>query len=169
MARKSGSRLFLICVGAALALAACGGADTNAVSSGNEAVLMTPARLKSEASFLGQPIYWAGPRKGYEYEFQRTATGYVYVRYLAQGLPAGAAGKFLTVATYPFIGAFKGVKAAGKGKAFAGPGGSIIYVRPDPTSVLVAFPGIDYEIEIYDPSPLVARLTAESGRVRAVS
>ena len=105
MERKSNCGLLVLGLAAVLVLAACGGGSTPLVETrgsgptlGNEPLLMSPAELRAEASLIGQPIYWAGPRKGYEYEFQRTSNGYVYVRYLPRGLPAGATGTFQTVA-----------------------------------------------------------------------
>ena len=176
MERKSCGGLLIPGVAAVLILAACGGSSTplvetrgNGPTLGNEPVLLSPAQLRAQAALLGQPFYWAGPRKGYEYEFHRTPNGYVYVRYLRPGLLAGDAGSYLTISTYPFVGAFKAVKTEGKGNATAGPGGSIVYVRAgDPTSVLIAFRGVPYEIEVYDPRPPVSVTVARSGRVQPV-
>ena len=176
MERKSCGGLLILGVAAVLILAACGGSSTsfverrgNGPTLGNEPVLLSPSQLRAQAALLGQPFYWAGPRKGYEYEFQRRSNGYVYVRYLRPGLLAGDAGSYLTISTYPFVGAFKAVKAEGKGNAAAGPGVSIVYVRrDDPTSVLIAFRGVPYEIEVYDPRPPVSVTVARSGRVQPV-
>jgi hypothetical protein len=133
-------------------------------------VLLTSAQLKAESKRLKQPIYWAGPKNGFHYEFTRTTNGNVYVRYLPHGVHAGDRGaKFLIVATYPFPGAYAAVKKYGSGKAVKGPNGSIYVVRPnDPKSVIVAFPKVPDEIEVYDPSPKVARKIVTSGRVRPV-
>ena len=73
------------------------------------------------------------------------------------------------MATYPLHSAFEALKEKAGDKAVAGPDGSIIYVNPnDPTSVLLAFPNVDYEIEIFDPSPEAALSTAKSGDIRPV-
>lgn len=175
MAWKSGFGLFVLCVAAVLVLAACGGNSSTFVPTGGsgptlgyEPLLMSAAELKAEARLLGQPIYWAGPRKGKEYEFHRTSNGYVYVRYLPPGFLAGAAGKFLTIATYPFVGAFKAVKTASNGSAVRGPDRSVNYVKPDPTSVLIAFLGVPYEIEVYAPRAPVSVTVARSGRVQPI-
>jgi hypothetical protein len=133
-------------------------------------VLLAPSQLKAASRLLRHPIYWAGPRRGLHYEFTRTANGYVYVRYLPRGVhPGDTRTRFLIVATYPFPGAYSAVKKYANGKAVAGPNGSIYFVRPnDRRSVLVAFPKVDDEIEIYDPSPAVARSIAATGLVRPV-
>ena len=129
---------------------------------------MSSAQLKAEAQILRQPIYWAGPMKGFRYEFRRRIRGGdVYVRYLPRGETLEAGAKDLIVGTYPFTGAFDGLKRAAKGRAVAGPRGSIIYVRPGRArSAFVAFPGVDYQIEVYAPNPAVAKEVA--GRVRPV-
>jgi hypothetical protein len=134
-------------------------------------VVLAPTQLKAASKLLRQPIYWAGPMKGRHYEFTRTGAGYLYVRYLSHGVHAGAVGSnFLLIATYPFPGAYNAVKKYAKGKAVAGPNGSIYFVRPnDRRSVLVAFPKVADEIEIYDPSPAVARAIAATGLVRPVT
>ena len=154
-----------------------GGSTYQAVASEKETVkvllapvIVSPAELKTESKILRQPIYWAGPRKGFHYEFRRTANGYVYVRYLPRGVAAGAPGsKFLVVATYPLSGAYGALKKFAKGKAVAGPHGSIFFALPgNRESVYVAFPGVDYEVEVYDPSPKVARAIVMSGAVSPV-
>ena len=94
-------------------------------------VLMTSSQLKSESRILSTPIYWAGPLKGYSYEFTRTTKGWLYVRYLPKGLRSGAPGaNFLIVSTYPFISAYHGLKQAAHGRAIAGQNDSIILINP---------------------------------------
>ena len=130
-------------------------------------IVMTAANLAAEARILQQPIYWAGPQQGYNYEFTRTTKGFLYVRYLPSGVKPGAPGaKFLIVATYPTVGAYAKLNKEAKGKAVAGPAGSLVYVNPQYTkSVLMAFPGVDDEIEVYAPKPADALATAESGKI----
>jgi hypothetical protein len=135
--------------------------------------LMTRARVTAQSKALGTSIYWAGPRAGYRYEFWRVPrlpNGRLFVRYLPDGVRAGADGaRYLIVGTYPVPGAFAVLKKQAKGTATAGPDGSIVFVRPkDPKSVLMAFPNVDYEIEIYDPSSAVALAIAKSGKIRPV-
>ncbi len=130
-------------------------------------VVASAKDLKATSKLLRQPIYWAGPRKGFHYELTRSANGWTFVRYLPHGVKAGGApGKHLIVATYPYRGAYAGLKKYANGKAVAGPNGSIYFVLPGkPTSVYVAFPKVNYEIEVYDPSPAVARSIAATGQV----
>jgi len=157
-----------------------GGSSYQAVTSQKESVkvlipeigpvLLSSHQLAVESNLLRQPIYWAGPKHGSRYEFTRATNGYVYVRYLPHGVRAGHRGtKWLIVATYPVRGAFSALKKYAHGKAVAGPNRSIFYVRPDyRKSVLMAFPGVNDQIEVYGPSPAVARAIVESGRVRPV-
>jgi hypothetical protein len=61
------------------------------------------------------------------------------------------------------------LKKQANGKAVAGPGGSIHFREPDNRkSVLIAFPGINDEIEVYDPIPARALAIAESGKIKPV-
>jgi hypothetical protein len=133
-------------------------------------VLASPTQLKLESKLLRQPIYWAGPRKGYHYEFTRLQNDNIYVRYLPKRVKVnGKPGRLLIVATYPYPGAYAALKKAANGKAVAGPHGSIYFVRPGyPKSVYVAFPKVNFEIEVYDPSPAVAKAIAATGRVAPV-
>ena len=143
-----------------------GGAKTSRIGP----VLMTSSQLKTESRILSTPIYWAGPLKGYTYEFTRTTTGFLYVRYLPKGLRANAPGaNFLIISTYPFISAYSGLKKAAHGAQIAGPNDSILLVNASyRKSVLIAWPGVDYQVEVYDPKPAIAATIAESGQVQPV-
>ena len=144
-------------------------------------VLMSPAELKAEARSIRQRIYWAGPKPGFSYEFTRTKTGNVYVRYLPRGVRAGAPGaRYSIVATYFFINAYGALRDGTGRKAVSGPGGTLVYARrANPKSALIAFRGNcptkrwvfdcggDYEVEVYDPDEAVsAKVAVESGQVR---
>jgi len=126
--------------------------------------------LAQESQFINTKFYWAGKRQGALYEFTRTNTGRLYVRYLPPGIKVGAKGaNYLIVATYPFVGAFHALKKQAAGRQIPGPNGSIIYVRPkDPKSVLMGFPGVDDQIEIYAPHAVEALAAARSGEIRPV-
>lgn len=133
--------------------------------------LLTPSQIQAMSPTRKASIYWVGPRDGDRYEFWAPhLMGYQFVRYLPVGVPAGAdSTDYLIVGTYYVPGAFAVLKTQADGKTLAGPDGSVIYVNAkDPKSVYVAFPNVDYEIEIYDPSPAVALETAKSGDVRPV-
>ena len=133
-------------------------------------VLMSASQLKIQSRIIGSPIYWAGPLKGYSYELTRTTKGFLYVRYLPKRFRAGApSARFLIISTYPFVGAYDGLKKAAHGKAIAGQNDSILVVNPSyRKSVLMAWPGVDYQVEVYDPNPTISATIAESGRIQPV-
>jgi len=142
--------------------------------------LETASELKKESVLLGTPIYWVGPRDGYRYELWRDKYGFIFVRYLPDGVPVRDPGAdFLTVATYPFVRAYGTLCALQKAKtggpqsldrALDGPpDGIALLSRAHRRSVYVAFPGVDYEIEVYDRAPSEAAKLAVSGLVRPVT
>ena len=119
---------------------------------------------------LHQPIFWAGPKPGYTYELTRTRGGNVYVRYLPQGVEVGdKRANFLIIVTYPFKGSFQALKRVSGGRAIDVPGGGIALVDQSyPKSVHMAFRGVNYQVEVYDPSPKRALQVALSGDVAPV-
>jgi hypothetical protein len=131
------------------------------------AILVPSSALKTASKLLRQPIYWAGRRKGLHYEFTRLTNGNVYVRYLPHGVRAGdPRGKFLIVATYRIAHAYRAVKTFCGRKAVAGAHGSIYCAYPtNPKSVYVAFPNVNYEIEVYDPNPALSLKIVATGQV----
>jgi len=133
-------------------------------------IALTASGLRTLAQAVDQPIYWAGPKQGYKYELTRTTTGRVYVRYLPRGVKAGAPeSKYLIVATYPFPNALAALKAVADHGAIALAGGAIAVVdKAYPKSVHLAYPGVQYQVEVYDPSPARARRVAASGGIQPV-
>lgn len=133
-------------------------------------VAVSASRLATLAKAVKSPIYWAGRQAGFTYELTETSTGKVYVRYLPKGVKAGdPRASFLIIATYPFPDAFTALKNVAKRRAKALPGGGIAFVDTGyPKSVHVAFPGVAYQVEVYDPSPQRSRQVALSGDVKPV-
>jgi hypothetical protein len=134
-------------------------------------VTLSASGLKTIAGAVGQPIYWAGPKKGNSYELRRIDNGNVYVRYLPRGVKAGAASAdYLIVATYPFRGAFESIKKVTSGRKIDVPGGGVGQIAASyPKSVHLAFPKVDYQIEVYDPSAQHALEVVTSGQIKPVS
>lgn len=133
-------------------------------------VAATPATLLTYVKALGRPIYWAGPLPGYTYEFTETSSGNVYVRYLPRGVRVGdKRAAFRVIGTYPYTGALKALQAVAKsgGTKLSG-GGLLVESAGNSKSVHIAYPGSDYEIEIYDPRPGRARTLALSGKLTPV-
>jgi len=130
-------------------------------------VALSASGLRTLARTVPQPIYWAGPKRGYMYELTRTTAGRIFIRYLPAGVKAGAPGaSYLIVATYPYANALGALKAVSSGKEVTVPGGGIAVVDPSyPKSVHVAFSGVAYQVEVYDPVPAESRAVAVSGDV----
>ena len=102
--------------------------------------------------------YWAGPVSNATYSINTTNAGQIFVRYVMKGQNCDSDTKdFRVIATYSVSGAYESTKAAGSqanGVSLANPDGSIVYFNKDvPTNVYLAYQGIDYQIEIYDPNP----------------
>jgi hypothetical protein len=128
--------------------------------------------LASLAASVGHPVYWAGPKDGYQYELTHTTDGRIYIRYLPAGVAVGtSAPDYLTVGTYPVKDALATVRAIGSktgGSLLKLAGGAVAAVDPDhPLSTYIAYPGSGYEIEVYDPSPGHARHLATAGAIVA--
>jgi hypothetical protein len=133
---------------------------------------VSPARLKSLAASLDHPIYWVGPKKGYKYELTRTSQDQLYLRYLPRGVKVGTKKPYLTVATYPFAGAFGAILAVAKHKNTVliklADGGRAVIDASNPKSIHLAYPGSNYEIEVFDPSAARARQIVSSAKLTPI-
>ena len=108
---------------------------------------------------------------GNTYELTQTRIGRVYVRYLPPGVLVGINKPFLTIATYPFPHAFAALNALVKnqgGGIKLDHGGIALVDRAYPKSVHLAYPGSDYEVEVFSPSPPRTREVVVSGHVGPV-
>lgn len=132
---------------------------------------LSASGLRTLTRSVGQPIYWAGPKAGFLYELTRTSTGKVYLRYLPPGAKVGSKqASYLIVATYPFHDPLQALKDLTGGDLLDIPGGGGAMVdRNHPESVYLAYPDVDDQIEIFDPSPQRALEVAQSGAVRPVT
>ena len=133
-------------------------------------VALSASGLRTLTSTVDQPIYWAGPKAGYLYELTRTSAGRVFIRYLPPGAPVGSKRQiYLVVATYPFQNPLQALKNL-PGTHLAIPGGGVAMVdQGHPQSVHLAYPGVDDQVEVYDPSPARSLKVARSGAVQPVS
>jgi hypothetical protein len=147
-------------------LSALGSSSFSATATGPQAA--SPASIRALAATLGQPIYWAGAKQSVTYELTRSPEGRIYVRYLPRGVAIGSSKPYLTVGTYPVRSAFqatkKAARAAGTIPVSAGGGAVAMFTRKHPTNVYVAYPGVDFQVEVYSPKPGEARrlVTAQS-------
>ena len=121
---------------------------------------------------LGHPLYWLGRKPGVTYELTQTDAGAVFVRYLPPGVAPGVSRPHLTVATYPFPGAFAALRRTAAqnptGTIRLSGGGLAVVDAGYPNSIHVAYPGVPYQVEVFAPSPARARAVVSSGQVRAV-
>jgi hypothetical protein len=133
--------------------------------------IASPAELRELVS-VGR-LYWAGARAPSSIELTQTTQGNVFLRYLARVSELGSpSARFLTVATYRRPDAVAGlVRAARRPGAvrMGTPGGGIaVYDRARPTSVYLAYPGDDRQIEVYHPDAREARRLVAAGAIVAV-
>jgi hypothetical protein len=143
--------------------------DDNAPATSG-ATAKSESELRSFASSVSHPVYWAGPKDGYTYEVTRTADGRVYVRYLPEGTAVGdPRARFLTVGTYPRTGAWPELKRAARADGAVSlkleRGGLAVFSDARPTSVYFGYPDAKYQVEVFDPSASEARRLALSGQV----
>jgi hypothetical protein len=118
-------------------------------------VLLTQAELETRIRDLNQTVYWIGPVKGDNYELTRTTTNNVFIRYLPKDVPVnGEPGRHLVIGTYPYRDALNALKASGTGTPItltSTPPGIAVVDTKTPTNVRVAFKGLDFQIDVYDP------------------
>ncbi len=169
-------RLVVVILAAALGVAVGGWwliARDNGSSNGAKPVAASAGDLRALPSSVGHVVYWAGPKTSATYELTRTSRGYVYLRYLPQGVQVGdERPQFLTVGTYPKPDAFASVEKAAKRKdeivRKLSDGGLAVASPQRPQSVYFAFPGSDLLVEVYDPSPAQALRAVVSGQVKPI-
>lgn len=152
-----------------------GGGDSSSSESPGSPEAASLESLRETAAQNGTPIYWAGPQPGADLEVTNSDGGeQVYVRYLTGGAEAGdPRADFLTVGTYRFpdaAGALRRQARESGGRLRTAPGGGVVYVGPGhPQSVYLAFPGVEVEIEVYDPDPKRALNLVTAGQIVPVS
>jgi hypothetical protein len=110
---------------------------------------------------------------GFTYELTKASDDRVYIRYLPAGVAIGSSKPFLTIGTYRVRNAFaatdRSSRQADSVRIPLDRGGVAFYSTNSPTNVYFAYPGSDYQVEVYDPSPERARELVTSGRIRPVS
>jgi hypothetical protein len=132
--------------------------------------LVSQEQLTRIAQTGDGPIYWAGPREGYDYELTVTPVGRVYLRYLPAGVAAGdSRAGFLTVGTYPDPQAFetlqRGSRRSDATSLGLPHGGLAVMSQRAPKSAYLAYPGAHYQVEVFGPQGSARRLVAEGAVV----
>jgi hypothetical protein len=151
-----------------------GGGSSQSPSNVVSPVAATEADIADLAKQEGRPIYWAGPQpRTTTLELTETADKNVYVRYLTGNAQVGNQdADFLTIGTYPFPDAYHALQVIanqpGGERHRIADGGLAVQNKSSPTSVYLAYPNQDIEIEVYDPDPKRALSLVTSGAVRRV-
>jgi hypothetical protein len=181
--RRVSARSLAVVVALALAAAVAVALTVWLVTRGDDEVAQPPQRarptaasiqrLEALARSVGHPIYWAGPQPRFTYELSRTRNGGVYVRYLPPGAELGDPDPdYLTVGTYPQANAFATLRATARAQGVRtirlARGGRAFQHETHPRSVYLAYPGLDLQIEVYDPIPGRARQLVAAGRITPV-
>lgn len=128
-------------------------------------------QLNAFASAAGHPVYWAGSQPKFTYELSSTKDGRIYIRYLPPGADIGdPRPNYLTVGTYPQEDAFETLQQTVRAQGVSPielPGGGLAFQDKNrPTSVYLAYPGSDYQVEVYAPSPGTAGAIVASGQIK---
>jgi hypothetical protein len=150
-------------------LLSSGGEDSSPSGPGAPEVLSVKS-LGAAVSGADPPVYWAGERQGTELELSRPEPGQTYIRYLTDGAEAGdERADFLTVGTYAQADPVAALERQGEtpgGVIGEAPGNATVYFnRNQPRSVYLAYPGVEAQIEVYDPSFKRALQLVNSGQI----
>jgi hypothetical protein len=164
-------------VAAALALVVIwifgrGGGGKVSLPAGQGPAAVSQAQLKELAAETNHKVYWAGPKPG-AYELTRTTDGRIYVRYLPSAAKVGdRSAKYLTVGTYAGKNPFRSLQRAARRRGAValklGNNGLLVFNASTPKSVYFSYPGANYQVEVYDPSPEQARTLVLSGAIKPV-
>jgi hypothetical protein len=132
--------------------------------------IVSAEELEDAVADEAEPVYWAGEQEGTELELSQPEAGRTFVRYLTEGADAGdERADFLTVGTYANPDAVAALRRQGKepgGVLATAPGSGVVYFnRDNPTSVYLAYPGVDVQIEVFDPNFTRALQLVDSGQI----
>ena len=132
-----------------------GGNDDASQRAQKTVQVVSADQLLDALAGVGYPVYWVGSQEGVRYEVTRISDGRTYVRYLPSGAEQESGDAFRTVGSYSVPDAYGRIKALAErpsASSFPLPGKGIALPNgDDPRSVYVAFPGVDVQIEVYDP------------------
>ncbi len=126
----------------------------------------TVEQIQAVAVAVKHPVYWLGPRPGFNYELTVASTGRIFVRYLPKNAKLGdKRAIYKTVATYPVKNARAQLQAGAKflkrPVINVGTNGLAVVSRP-PTSVYVVFGTSNYQVEIFTPSAKLSKAAIKS-------
>ena len=139
-----------------------------------ELIYETGETFLSAVKQLGVDVYWAGPVDGAKYTLSSPAEGQVYVRYLPNGDGlTDTKPNYVVIATYTTTNAFSATQAAGNqsnGVTFVNTEGAAVFYNKDtPTNVYVAYPNLNFQVEIFNPIAATAlEIASTNGALRLV-
>jgi hypothetical protein len=126
---------------------------------------VSAAELQSLATSVGHPVFWIGELEGNTLELTKASNGAIVVRYLPPGVSVGAQGEYWTVATYPFRDTYAAIQKIAKQRDITSiklaHGGLAEYANSNPNDVHAAYPGIDYQAEVFAPRGRAVELVKE--------
>jgi len=165
----------VVVIVAAIIAFAVGGKDSKSSSSNGsngqttQQTGLSADGLKTAVAGLGRKVYWAGDEADNQYVLQTLANGQTTVRYIPKGgNPNEAQAIYRVMGSYPIKDAFGVTTKAGQAEGSVlitnADGSIVVYNKSKLTNVYVAFPNVDVQVEIYDPSGQALAL-ATSGRV----
>ncbi len=124
-------------------------------------VALTEQQLIQLVNEAQVTAYWVGPLEGALYALTITADNQVFIKYLPDGKGLDdLKPDYRVIATYPEAAAYDITRAAGTQStavSFINSDGAAVYYSKDrPTNVYVAYAGIPFEIEVFDPDAATA-------------
>jgi len=146
------------------------GDDEDSEAGSGAAEIVSVEQLEDALVGKGGPVYWAGEQQGAEIELSRPEAGRTYIRYLTGDAEAGdPRADFLTVGSYVHPDPVAALRKQGResgGVLGTAPGKAVVYFsRNQPSSVYLAYPGVDVEIEVFDPNFTKALQLVNSGQI----
>ena len=166
----------VVVIVAAIIAFAVGGNDSKSNSSNGSTNNATTTQvglntdgLKTAVTALGRKVFWAGEEADNLYVLQTLANGQTTVRYIPKGGdPNEAQAIYRVMGSYPIKDAFGVTTKAGQAEGSVlitnADGSIVVYNKNKTSNVYVAFPNVDVQVEIYDPSGQALAL-ATSGRI----
>lgn len=137
-------------------------------------VALDEKQLVAAVRKSGATVYWAGPVKGAKYTLSIPGDGQAYVRYLPNGAGiTDTSPNYVVIATYKTENAFDATQSAGNqtnGVTFLNvDGAAVYYSKNTPTNVYVAYPGKNFQIEIFDPiSKTALEIASNRGALKVI-
>lgn len=147
--------------------------NTNTEQTTNVQVGLNADGLKTAVAAVGRAVYWAGAETDYTYVLQTFGNGQTTVRYVPKdGDPNNQEAVYRVMGSYPIKDAFGVTTKAGQTEGSVlltnSDGSIVVYNKAKTSNVYVAFPGVDVQIEIFDPTPGKALEVATSGKITPV-